>query len=152
MVRILGSIITLIKLNKAGVLDLLFKLFNRVYLPVGVQEECLDESIKQAIKAPFFEVRKVKNILLLGMGKGEREAISLAIELKAETLLTDDEKAGQKALKLGLSALDTTQILILAKDANLIDSVRFLLDKMRAAGEGIEDDIYFETLRLANEI
>ena len=152
MVRILGSIITLIKLNKAGVLDLLFKLFNRVYLPVGVQEECLDESIKQAIKAPFFEVRKVKNILLLGMGKGEREAISLAIELKAETLLTDDEKAGQKALKLGLSALDTTQILILAKDANLIDSVKFLLDKMRAAGEGIEDDIYFETLRLANEI
>ena len=41
---------TLIKLYKAGVLDLLFKLFNRVYLPVGVQEECLDESIKQAIK------------------------------------------------------------------------------------------------------
>jgi len=143
---------TLIKLNKAGALDLLGKLFNRVYLPVGVQEECLDESIKQAIKAPFFEVRKVKNILLLGMGKGEREAISLAIELKAETLLTDDEKAGQKTLKLGLSALDTTQILILAKDTNLIDSVKFLLDKMRAAGEGIEDDIYFETLRLANEI
>ena len=143
---------TLIKLNKADALDLLGKLFNRVYLPVGVQEECLDESIKQAIKAPFFEVRKVKNILLLGMGKGEREAISLAIELKAETLLTDDEKAGQKTLKLGLSALDTTQILILAKDTNLIDSVKFLLDKMRAAGEGIEDDIYFETLRLANEI
>jgi len=143
---------TLIKLNKMNALDLLGKLFDKVYLPVGVQEECLDESLKQAIKASFFEVKKVKNILLLGMGKGEREVISLAIELKLQDVITDDIRAIKKADTLGLAPLNTVMLLLLAKENNLIGSVKLFLDKMRAAGEGIEDDIYFETLRLANEI
>ena len=143
---------SLIKLNKGNALWLLGKIFDRVYLPVGVQEECLDKSIKQAIKAPFFEVKKVKNILLLGMGKGEREAISLALELNVPRVVSEDERAVGKAHKLGLIPLNTERILVSAKEKNLIDSVKFFMDKMREAGEGIEDDLYFTTLRLANEI
>ena len=143
---------SLIKLNKVDAIGLLGGVFDKIYLPVGVQEECLDESLKQAIKAPFFEVKKVKNILLLGMGKGEREAISLAIELKVERVITNDERAFRRTAKLGLVPLNTERILLFAKQKNLIDSVKFLMDKMRAMGEGIDDDLYFKTLRLANEI
>jgi len=51
---------SLIKLNKVVAVGLLGGLFDKVYLPVGVQEECLDESLRQAIKAPFFEIKKLK--------------------------------------------------------------------------------------------
>ena len=37
---------SLIKLNKVVAVGLLGGLFDKVYLPVGVQEECLDESLR----------------------------------------------------------------------------------------------------------
>ena len=142
---------SLIKLNKVGAVGLLSGLFDKIYLPVGVEEECLDKSLRQAIKAPFFEVRKVKNILLLGMGKGERKVISLAVELNLQKIITDDIRAVTKAYQFNLVTFYTENILVLAKEKNLIDSVKLLMDKMKAAGEGIEDDVYLEALQLAKE-
>ena len=86
------------------------------------------------------------------MGKGEREVISLAVELKLQKIITDDIRAVARADKFNLVPFNTEKILVLAKENKLIDSVKSLLDKMREAGEGIEDDLYFKTLRLANEI
>ncbi len=142
---------SLIKLNKVDALDILGKLFDRICLPYGVKEECLDDRLAGGLKKPFFEIRTVKNVLPIGMGKGEREAISLAVELNLKTLIVDDIKAFKEAEKLNLFPLNTERVLVLAKRANVIGSVKSVLDSMRNAGEGIEDEVYLETLRLAGE-
>ncbi len=50
---------TLIKLNKVDSLDILGELFDVVYIPKGVQEECLDDHIARSIKKPFLKVQEV---------------------------------------------------------------------------------------------
>ncbi len=85
------------------------------------------------------------------MGKGEREAISLALELNVEVMITDDIRAFKKAENLSLFPLNTERILVIAKRLNLIKAVRPILDNMKKAGEGIEDEVYRETLELAGE-
>jgi len=142
---------TLIKLHKGGLLDCLGKLFERIYLPNGVKEECLDPELSKAIQMPFFEVRAVNNILAIGMGKGEREVISLALELDLKTVLIDDNKGFRKAHDLGLSPLQTKDILLIANKLKLLDSVQEALDKMKLRGEGIEDKEYLSILKEAGE-
>ncbi len=142
----------LIKLNKGEVLDCLGSLFHRVYLPQGVKEECVDDRLVDAINKPFFRVRPVQNIIQsIGLGRGEREAISLAVEFGLKNILTDDIKAFRKAIRFDLLPLTSENILILAKAANLIESVGSVMNKMRDAGEGIHDEVYFQTLKMAGE-
>ncbi len=143
---------TLIRLQKGEVLECLGQLFDKIYLPEAVVIECEDEFTAKGLKLPFFKILPVKNILPVGMGPGERAVISLAIELNIKTVISDDIKAIRKADQLGLIPLASENILVLAKRANLILSVKTILDKMKKAGEGIEDDIYFDTLRRAGEM
>ncbi len=142
---------TLIKLHKGDILDCLGKLFERVYLPKEVKEECQDPELSKAIQTPFFEVKTVNNILAIGMGKGEREVISLALELNLKNVLIDDNKGFRKAHDLGLLPLQTKDILLTAKKLKLVDSVQEVLGKMRSRGEGIEDEDYISILKEAGE-
>ncbi len=90
---------SLIKLRKAKALHLLEKLFTIVYLPKAVQKECdeRETATSQKIEHGTFIVREVRNVLSLGMGHGERETISLAVQLGIEWVLIDDERAMKKA-------------------------------------------------------
>ncbi len=141
----------LIRLFKVGVLDCLVGLFETIYIPEAVKDECRDQEIVRAINHPPFEIKRTYHILPIGLGRGEREAISLAFELGVRLIFTDDEKAIRKALTYNLEPFRTFRLLILAKDAGLIPSVKSVLDRMRDSGEGIEEDIYLQTLRLSGE-
>jgi predicted nucleic acid-binding protein len=143
---------TLVKLSKGDALGVLGDLFDKVYLPRGVDEECQDAKLSEGLRQPFFEIYAVENILSIGMGKGEREAISLALERNIKTIITDDIKAYRKAKTLGLEPLTFRKVLLLAKKANLIEAVKPVLDKMKLRGEGIKDEVYDELLRLAGEL
>jgi len=70
-----------------------------VYLPKAVQKECdeRETATSQKIEHGTFIVREVRNVLSLGMGHGERETISLAVQLGIEWVLIDDERAMKKA-------------------------------------------------------
>ncbi|CAN2042096.1 putative DUF3368 domain-containing protein [Candidatus Magnetomoraceae bacterium gMMP-15] len=143
---------TLIKLIKGEALDCLEKLFFKVYIPQGVKEECLDTALARAIEKSFFEIHQVNHILSIGMGKGEREAISLAKEQQIETIITDDHKALRKASQLGLLPLTTEDILIIAKEKGIIPFVFPIIHKMIKAGEGIKKEVYLETLEAVGEL
>lgn len=58
---------------------------------------------------------------VLGLGRGEVEAISLAQELHADTLLLDERKALAVARRLGLSGTGTIAVLELGAQRQLID-------------------------------
>jgi len=113
--------------------------------------ECAGDTSWQALEQPFFEVRTVHNVLPLGMGKGEREAISLAVELGITTLITDDEKAFRNAVRQGLQPVRVFDLLVYAKQVGAITSVKAVLDAMKQQNEGIRDDLYQQTLEDAGE-
>lgn len=142
---------TLIKLRKGNALNCLHSLFDKILVPKAVKNECRDPEVLNAIQTAPFEIKTVKNVLPLGMGSGEREAISLAVETNVEIIFTDDEKASKKALRFCLNPQETYKILVLAKEKGLIPSVKAVLDRMIKNGEGIEDETYLEALRLAGE-
>ena len=62
---------SLIKLEKGDVIDLLGQLYDKVYIPEAVANECTGTT-KIILQKPFFKIIKVNHILLIGMGIGER--------------------------------------------------------------------------------
>ena len=143
---------TLVRLFKGNALHCLSNLFEKIYLPEAVKNECHDIGIREAISKPPFEVRKVETILQIGMQAGEREAISLAVETGTKYFLSDDERALKKAFAHHLIPVRSFQLLITGKKAGLIKSVGGALRAMEKAGEGIDADLYIEALKLAGEI
>ncbi|MEE4378835.1 MAG: hypothetical protein V2J55_15190 [Candidatus Competibacteraceae bacterium] len=88
------------------VIDCLGQLFERVLIPTAVQQKCQDPETKAALQKSFFEVHAVTRMMLIaGIGRGELEAISLAVELGIKLLIVDDEKAFRRAVDKGFRAV-----------------------------------------------
>jgi predicted nucleic acid-binding protein len=142
---------TLIQLRKGGILHCLKLLFDEVCLPKAVVLECTDSETFEMVRQLGFKVCPVNNLLPIGMGRGEREAISLVKELGNAVLITSDAKAIKKANNYGLMVFETSHIIILAKQVGLISSAKTVLDSMRNQGEGIPDRLYLKILQVTFE-
>jgi predicted nucleic acid-binding protein len=68
---------------------------------------------------------------VVGLHQGELEAIALALEVSASLLILDDLPARRHAVSLGLAIIGTAGVLVMAKRAHLISSVREPLDALR---------------------
>ena len=86
------------------------------------------------------------------LDRGEAEAIVLALELEASTILTDDGAARDQAEALGLDYTGTIGILFTAKERGFIATIEPLLKKMRATRFSISKALYERTLRRAGEL
>jgi len=85
------------------------------------------------------------------MGRGEREAISLALELEIKTILLDDKRGFRKAEQLGLKPVATENLLLLAKHGGIIPSLRVILGNMKTNGESYSESLYQRILAAAGE-
>lgn len=110
--------------------DLLPRLYGRVLIPQAVYEELQTErtpaSVREwAVHRPaWLEVRAA--ILPLDSGldpldQGEREAIALALEMKADLLILDDRDARIEASRRKLVVIGTLRVLEDAAQLGLID-------------------------------
>jgi len=143
---------TIIRLRKCGILHLLNDLFETIYIPNEVKNECRDAKTKKAIKNKLFAVVPVKNILSIkNIHKGELEAISLAIELNIDLILLDDSKAIKKSNQLKLKSLSAFDIILTAKNKGLIGSVKQAIDLMFMENEKIDEVRYINVLLKAGE-
>lgn len=80
----------------------------------------------------------------VGLGRGEAEAIAIAMQLAAEVVLIDERKATVAARDRGLVVTGTLGVLALAADSKLVDlkaSIRRLLDTNFRASPALIDDI-----------
>lgn len=82
---------------------------------------------------------------------GEAEAISLAMELKAEWVILDDRAARRLAKNLGLAVMGTGGVLFAAKGRGFLTAVRPPLDALRAKGFHLRKDVYEKILSAAGE-
>jgi predicted nucleic acid-binding protein len=94
-------------------------------------------------------VRELQQSFKLDLG--ESEANALAEEIRASQLLIDERAARKVAMARKLPLIGTVGILLLAKRRGLLDSVKDVLDEMKAQGMRISDRLYVQVLTLAQE-
>lgn len=111
-------------------IEILEKPFGRIVIPEAVFTELQHAKTPRPVKdwianAPsWLEVKQADAPLFTPskrIGDGEREAIALAIELKADAVLIDDRDGTQEARKQSLIAVGTVNVLERAAEKRLLD-------------------------------
>jgi len=83
---------------------------------------------------------------------GEAEAITLAVEVKADRLLIDERLGRQAAKDSGLKITGVLGILLLSKRQNLITAVKPIMDNLRSqANFRISSQLYADVLHEVGE-
>ena len=131
---IIGDSSALVALATMDKLDLLEKIFSKIYVPQAVYDEITISYKPQSLKLKKFLSDKVVNvnldILKVGLGQGELEAIALYKKLNADFLLIDDRRAKSFAKLNGLNVIGSLGVMILAKDSGFVNSIREDLEKL----------------------
>ena len=143
----------LIALAAIEQLNLLPALFESVLIPPAVALE-IAPSIPtlpawlrvQSLTSPLLEA-----VLRRSLGDGEREALTLAVEIQAERIVLDDRPARRIAQELKLSVTGTAGVLLVAKRHELIPRIRPYLDALIEKSFFIGADLYDELLRVGGE-
>jgi predicted nucleic acid-binding protein len=86
-----------------------------------------------------------------GLSAADASLIALAKTEVSGVLITDDRRLIERARKEGLAIARTGAVLIQAKEAGLITSVKEILDGMIAAGFRVTRPAYRSVLRTAKE-
>jgi len=116
----------LIHLANVGLIDFLFRLYDKILIPESVHDEVVIKGkkegysdaiiIEQAISDNKIEVKKVKignkEFISSKLHQGELHAIKLTLNSKTKLILLDDEEVRIFARKLNLKVKGTLGILI----------------------------------------
>ncbi len=129
----------LICLRHLGLLRVLGEMFGEVLLPATVLGEfaklTLSSPGELLAESPFLRVASGGAQQVTGevekLDSGEREAIRLALSIRADLLLVDDLEARLVAARLGITLAGTLRLLLTAKDRKLIPLVMPLVEKLR---------------------
>lgn len=141
-------------LLKAGRLELAEALFRALQVPTGVWEElsAYHLQIPSFVQRADTGGRPPPTSGLDELGRGEAEAIALALQVSADLLLTDDQEAARAARQRGLKVIGTVGLILLAKRRGMISSVRQILDLLEERGGlYLSEAVRLEALRLAGE-
>jgi hypothetical protein len=142
-------------LLKAGMEGLLPELFENVSIPQAVWDELLAFHSQLPNFVLLRAIGRADRRLpeTASLGRGEAEAITLAKEINADLLLTDDLKARSIATSLNIKCTGLLGLLIRAKQRGRISSVREAMGGLEARGGlYLSDAVKAEALRLAGEL
>ena len=128
----------LIFLSKLNVNEQSLGLFSKVIVPSYVKKEILQkeditsEKLNDLLKANDVIVIQAKNLRMFEafcrkLGKGESEAIVLAIEQSAHLVILDDHVARVEATRIGLNVKGTLGIIRRLMD---LDVIQYELDEL----------------------
>ena len=143
-------------LIQTNLLHLLQILYGEIIIPYAVNKEILQLENKGYI-ATWIKIEQANNLLNVEqykfiLDKGELEAISIGIHLKADLLIIDEKLARTIAKNIGFDITGLVGILIVAKNKNLISSIKDILDKVRLLGCRISEKLYNTALKSCNEL
>lgn len=134
-------------------IELLPKLFGKVVIPQAVLDELQQTGTPEAVKdwidlrLQWLEIQNAKATdQTITLGAGEREAISLALELNADLVLIDDRKARKAAMTRGLNVAGTINILESAAKRGLVNLSQ-AFQKLEQTNFRIAPDLLTEILK-----
>jgi predicted nucleic acid-binding protein len=145
-----SPLIALVRIQR---LDLVPTLLQSVLIPPAVARE-ISPSIPVlprwiSVQAPTAPPSGLTSRARLG--DGEWEAIALAVEVGAAAILIDDRPARRLAETAGLNVIGTLGLLLEAKRAGHIRTIRTELDKLLETSFFFSQQLYDELLRVAGE-
>lgn len=151
-----SPVTNLIQIDQLGLLK---DLFGEIVIPQIVYTElCTISSQKEIlenqnwIRVKSLTEVSIKNKILAELDEGEAEAIALAIELKADYLLIDEQKGRSIAEKYGIRITGLLGLLLIAKEKKLIKAIKPVLEKLiYNAGFRINTALYLFILQSAGE-
>ena len=123
-------------LASIGHLDLLRRQFSVLWIPDAVAEELAAHpdpialaAIQAAVRDQWIRAAAPKSpilqsLLLSSLHKGEAQAIALAVDLKADTVIIDEQEGRRLAAQAGLAVTGVLGILLRAKRAGQIPAVK----------------------------
>lgn len=138
----------LIALERIGKLNILSSLFDSVLIPPAVDSEF--GQVLDWLKVEPLITFTISDLLKMTVGKGEAEAIALAIQLNC-LLITDDKQARSIAEQLGLSVKGTLGTLIDARRSGIIDQLKPIVEDMESNGFHISKALRDEILLIVGE-
>jgi uncharacterized protein len=146
-------------------LHLLRQTFDEILVPDAVVQELEPvrehpavRAIHQAISDHWIVVRTVRDrdrvqTLEQDLGRGEAEAIALALELGHRRILIDEREGSRKAEQSGLEPLGVLGVLLRAKREGHLVSVKEMMIALRdEVGFYIHRDLFLKVLQLAEEV
>lgn len=137
-------------LARIGELHVLPVLYGRVIIPQKVFDELQQPSTPTAVKTiatslpSWLEVRAITTPIdasLSHLDQGEQEAITLALEIQADTLLIDETKGRDAAELCGLGIIGTLGVLYSAADTGLCD-LKKAFDNLKQTNFRATDALY----------
>ena len=122
-------------------IDVLSRLFEKIYIPIEVRDELARVATPAMVKDWMQRPPNWLEIVsrpqdteaapsLAGLDAGEQAAITLAESLRADLLLIDDRAGATIAQRRGLAVTGTLGVLDLASQARLID-LRTAFERLR---------------------
>ncbi|HRE64389.1 MAG TPA: DUF3368 domain-containing protein [Ferruginibacter sp.] len=140
----------LILLDKIGELAILNKLFGTIITTTEVVDE-FGQPLPVWIELRQPTDKNYQSIIEASVDKGEASAIALAVELNDCLLIIDDLKGRKLAHQLGLTIIGTIGVIVDAKLAGIIPSVRPILSKIKATNFRITEQLELLILKRAKE-
>lgn len=146
-------------LIQIGKLELLRQLYHRIIIPPAVYAELafLEHQKSLLEKEDWIEPNEIHDqtllpALLQRVDRGEAEAIALAIELKANLILMDEQTGRRVAEEFGLKITGVLGVLVQAKQNGLISDVKFFMEKLRnEASFRIHPQLFDDILKMVGE-
>jgi uncharacterized protein len=142
----------LIALERIGQLALLPALLSPIHIPPAVRQEVFASRpvptwlVEVPISQPL-----APHMVSPRLGAGEREAIALALEIKATELILDDLLARRLAKTLNIPLIGTLGILLRAKQQGLIQDIKPLLEALQNHEFHISERLFVNLLVAAGE-
>lgn len=111
-------------------IELLPRFFGKTFIPNAVHRELGHPSAPELVRqwvarlpewVEMISVEALDDTALLPLGAGEREAITLALSMRADLILIDERKGTNVALDKGFEVTGTLGVLALAARRGLVD-------------------------------
>jgi predicted nucleic acid-binding protein len=136
-------------LVRLGQISVLASLFKTVVVPASVADEMSRAATPPLVRDWIAQPPSWLSVRTPASGvrectlrhRGERDAIRLAQELRADAILLDEDKPRAQATKLGLRVVGTIGVLEQAANRGLIADLRAVHDQLRETDFYISDEI-----------
>lgn len=156
---IVSDTTTITNLLKINQIDILKLVFNKIIIPNAVYNELCELPDHRIFlnNCQWISCAEPTNLILINtleaeLDKGEAESIALAIELKADFLIMDEQKGRIIAEKYGLPIVGLLGILLKAKEKGYIPEIKTILAQLiQTAGFHIHTQLFNYVLQKAGE-
>lgn len=147
-------------LHRLGQLELLHRLYGRILIPEAVSEELRagrdqGEDVPDIANYDWIEIQSVHLpevvSLIMDLGPGEAQVLAMALENPGSLAIIDDRLARELAQVRDIRITGTAGILLKAKRAGYIESVKSLLNTLIQLDFRLSEAVVDSILRLAKE-